>query len=121
MCVCVCVCARGVLCSGVWCVLKGLFGKLFVMEQGSLGNLFVLVIRGVAYGCAAYCSGDPLSNPRFTLLPLIRFCCFAVQLPCPGRRQRYNSTIHNGNTSLRKNEMATHIHTDIETMKSKCF
>ena len=71
VCVCVCVCARGVLCSGVWCVLKGLFGKLFVMEQGSLGNLFVLVIRGVVYGCAAYCSGDPLSNPRFTLLPLI--------------------------------------------------
>ena len=59
------------LCSGAWCVLKGLFGKLFVMEQGSLGNLLVLVIRGVAHGCAAHCSGDPLSNPSFTLLPLI--------------------------------------------------
>ena len=77
VCVCVCVCVRGgVLCSGAWCVLKGLFGELFVMGEGSLGNLFCL--GHTLSGCAAYCSGDPTFPPKVHAAAHLQ-CCHYLQ------------------------------------------
>ena len=45
----------------------GLDGRLHMWGHGAIRA------PSIACGCAAYCSGDLLSNPRSTLPPLIMF------------------------------------------------